>query len=361
LQRVAPGLDPVNLIALDMTLPQPDFYGPAERVSFCADLAREVGAVPGVVSVSAVSHVPLSGANAGRSFVLEGAPDPGPSNLPSASYGVVCPGYFRTLGIPLQSGSDFSLADRAGTPPVMIVNAALARRWYPDGDPIGRRIKLGRFDSPGPWITIIGVAGDVRHSGLAQPAEPYFYAPYAQAAWPQLSVMIRTSAPAAGVAPLRQALRRAAPADPIGDASTMEQVVEGSLGHLRFPMVLFSVFAAMALALAGLGCFGVASQAVVQRRRELGIRIALGARAAQVYRMVLGQAMLPVAVGLVAGTAGALAFARVLRGLLYDIAPGDPVTLFLGSALLAVVAVVACLLPAHRAARVDPALVLREE
>ena len=361
LQRVAPGLDPVNVTAVRLALPQADFYGPAERVSLCADLSREVGAVPGVVSVSAVSHVPLSGASAGRSFVLEGAPDPGPSNLPSASYGVVCPGYFRTLGIPVLVGRDFSPADRASAPLVMVVNEALGRRWFPDQSPVGKRIKLGRFETQGPWITIIGVVGNVRHSGLAQPAQPYLYAPYAQAAWPQLTVMIRTATPPAGFAPLRAALRRAAPAEPIGDPFTMAQVVEGSLGHLRFPMILFSVFAAMALALAAIGCFGIASQSVVQRRRELGIRIALGARAGEVYRLVVGQTMLPVVIGLAFGVVGALGFTRVLRTLLYDISPGDPVTLLLGSAVLGVVTVTACLLPARRAARVDPVVVLRDE
>ncbi len=362
LQRVAPGLDPVNLTAIPLAVPQADFYGPAERVTLCEDLTREAGVVPGVVSVGVVSHVPLTGANAGRSFVLEGAPDPGPAHLPSASYGVVCPGYFRTLGIPLVAGRDFTPGDRAGAPPVMIVNRAFAERWFPKQNAVGRRIKLGRFDSQGPWITVVGVTGDVRHNGLAQPVEPHLYAPYAQAAWPELTVMVRTASPPASLVPLREALRRAAPADAIGTTSfTMEQVVERSLGYLRFPMILFSVFAAMALALAALGCFGVASQAVVQRRRELGIRMALGARAAALYWMVLRQAILPVVVGLALGIGGALGFTRVLRGLLFDVAPSDPVTYLSGAVVLTGVTVLACLLPARRAARVDPARVLREE
>ena len=361
LQRVAPGLDPANVIAVDMALPQPDFYGPAERVNLCADLSRETTLVPGVVSTSAVSHVPLSGANAGRSFVMEGAPDPGPANLPSASYGVACPGFFQTLGIPLLAGRDFSSADRPSAPMVMVVNEALGEKYFPGANPVGRRIKLGRFETDGPWVTIIGVIGNVRHGGLAQPVKPYFYAPYAQAAWPGMTVMIRTSAPLEGFAPLRQALRRAAPGEPIGDPFTMEQVVENSLGHLRFPMVLFSVFAAMALLLAALGCFGIASQAVVQRRRELGIRIALGARTGQIYGLVVGQALVPILAGLGVGVIGALAFARVLRSLLFDIGPGDPVTLLLGSAVLGVVTILASLLAARRAAQVDPVRVLRDE
>lgn len=362
IQRVAPGLEPANAIAQEIVLPQPDFYGPAARVTFCADAAREIGAVPGVVSSSAVSHLPLSGSNAGRSFVLEGVPDPGPANLPAASYGVVCPGYFSTMGIPVRAGRDFGEADRATAPPVMIVNQRLAAQWFPNQDPVGRRIKLGRFDSPTPWVTIVGVVGDVRHGGLHNIPEPYFYAPYQQAAWPQMAVMVRTTAnPLELVRPVKEALARAAPGEAIGGVQSMNEVLEGSLGHLRFPMVLFTVFAAMALALAALGCFGVASQAVVQRRRELGIRIALGARAGQIYGMVVRGAMTPVLWGIGAGIAGAFAFTQVLRGLLYDITPTDPVVLALGSAVLAVATVLACLLPARRASRVDPATVLREE
>jgi putative ABC transport system permease protein len=357
---VAPGLEPANLLVLDITLPQEDFYGFAERAGFCGEVEREVSAVTGVVSVSAVSHLPLSGANAGRSFVLEGAPDPGPANLPGASYGVVCPGYFRTMGIPLLSGSDFTAVHQAGTPPVAIVNQTFARRWFPGVDPVGRRIKLGRFASTGPWITIIGVAGDVRQQGLASPADPYFYAPYMQAAWPEMRVLVKTG-PGIAAGPVRDALRRAAPSDAIGEITTMAGVVKDSLGHLRFPTVLFTIFAAMALALAALGCFGVASQSVVQRRRELGIRIALGARTGQVYRLVLHQAMVPVVLGVGMGIAGAVAFTRVLRGLLYEIAPGDATILLLCSLLLSAVTVAACLLPAGRASRVDPALVLRDE
>jgi predicted permease len=362
LHRVAPGLDPTNVMTQEMVLPQPDFYGPAARITFCADITREVGAVPGVVSVSAVSHLPLTGANAGRSFVVEGLPDPGPADLPSAAYGVVCPGYFGTMAIPLRAGRDFSEADRASAPPVMIINERFAARWFPNQDPVGRRIKLGNFDSDGPWITIIGVTGDVRHDGLQEAPEPHLYAPYQQAAWPQMAVMVRAARnPLELVRPVREALARAAPGEAIGQAMTMEQVLDRSLGHLRFPMVLFSVFAAMALALAVLGCFGVASQAVVQRRRELGIRIALGARMAEVYATVVGRAMLPVLWGLAVGVAGALVFTKVLRGLLYDITPTDPLILVLGSAVLAVATILACLLPAHRASRVDPATVLREE
>ena len=245
---------------------------------------------------------------------------------------------------------------------MLIVNAALAERWFPEGNPVGRRIRLGNIDSQEPWATVIGVVGDVHHDGLTKDVKPYLYTPYAQAAWPRMSVMVRGVEGQAGpAAQLRPALRRAFPGEPIGELRTMEQVVERSLGHLRFPMMLFTFFAILALSLTALGCFGVASQAVVQRRRELGIRIALGASATQLYRMVLGQAMLPVAWGLAAGIAGALAFTRLLRGLLFGIAPGDPRTLLLGTAALASATLLACLIPARRAARLNPVAVLRDD
>jgi ABC-type antimicrobial peptide transport system permease subunit len=182
-----------------------------------------------------------------------------------------------------------------------------------------------------------------------------------QAVWPEMQVMVRLAGPGMETLPVREALRRAAPTDAIGQITTMEQVLHDSLGHQRFPTILFSIFAGMALALAGLGCFGVASQAVVQRQRELGIRIALGAGAGQVYRLVLQHTMVPVVAGVLAGIAGAVGFTRVLRGLLYEIAPADPTMLLLSAAVLSAVALAACLFPARRAARVDPALVLRED
>jgi predicted permease len=361
LQRVAPGLDPARVVAVSMVLPQDDFYGPAERRSYCEDLTREVGGIAGVEAVGAVSHVPLTGANAGRSFVLEGASDPGPEHLPSASYGVSCPGYFQAMGIPLTAGRDFSPVDRPGAPPVVIVNSRFAERWLPGGSAVGRRFKLGRFDSQGPWLTIVGVVGDVHHKGLDQRPEAYFYAPYQQAAWPNMTVMVRSAGSQVPLGLIKEALGRAAPGEPIGDGQTMAEVLEGSLGHLRFPVVLFSIFAVVALALAALGTFGVASQAVVQRRREMGIRIALGAGASQVTRMVVRQSLVPVAWGVLVGLGASVGVTRVLSGLLFEIRPTDPLTMGLGALVLSITTLLACLVPARRASRTDPVVVLREE
>jgi putative ABC transport system permease protein len=357
---VEPGLDPRNVVALKMSLPQPDFYGPATRTSFCEQEATHVGSVPGVAATSAVSGLPLSGAGASRSFVIEGAPDPG-TTPPWGQYGVICPGYFATMGIPLR-GRDFTLDDRHKTDLVVIINEALKDKYYKNEDPIGRRFRLGRFDTPSPWVTIVGVAGNVRHSGLQSEVEPYLYAPYQQAAWPSMTVVARTTVANASIAkPIRQALAQFEPEAPVNEPRMMSQVVDDSLGHLRFPMILFSFFAALAVALAATGIFGIASQSVQQRRRELGIRRALGAGSRQLYGMVVGQTMRPVVVGLALGVAGAFAGTRVIRSLLYGVSPTNLPTFVIVAVLLCLVAVVACLAPARRAAHVDPATVLRED
>ena len=267
---IEPGIRSTNVISMAMSLPQADFYGAPVRKSFCAQEAAEVGSVPGVEATSAVSHLPLTGANASRSFIIEGGPDPG-TTPPWAQYGVACPGYFATMGIPLR-GRDFTLADRDGGEQVVIINEALRDRYFRNEDPIGKRFRLGRYDSPSPWRTIIGVAGNVRHNGLDENIEAYFYAPYQQAAWPSMSIVTRMregTVPAA--LPIRQALARFEPEAPVNEAKLMSQVVEESLGHRRFPLMLFTVFAALAVALAATGIFGIASQTVHQRRRELGM------------------------------------------------------------------------------------------
>jgi len=360
LLRVEPGLDPVNVYLMEISLPQANFYGPAERTTFCEQAAAEAGTVPGVVAVSAVSHIPLTGASASRSFVIEGAPDPG-MTPPWAQYGVICPGYFAAMGIPIR-GRDFNGQDRRDGNLVVIINQALKDKYYKDQDPIGLRFRIGRFDTPSPLVTIVGVAGNVRHNGLQSEIQPYLYVPYQQAAWPSMVLVLKTASPGTPLAvPVRQALARFEPEAPVRDPLSMQNVVEDSLGHLRFPLTLFAIFAGLALALAATGIFGIASQTVQQRRRELGIRRALGARSLQLYGMVVGQTMVPVIIGVGLGIAGAFAGTRVIRSLLYGVSATNLPTFAIVAVVLAVVAVVACLAPARRAARVDPASVLRED
>ncbi len=362
LHAVHPGFDPRNIVELYMQLPQADFYGPPERTEFCSDIDREVAQLPGVVAVSAVSHLPLSGGNANRSFVVEGEPDPGLDHLPIANYGVACPHYFRTMVIPVREGREFASADRVDAPPVVIINETLRARYFPHQDPVGRRLRLGRYDTPSPWFTIIAVVGDVRHTGLQDDNLPYLYRPYSQSVWPGMTIVARASTdPLSLAAPIRKALARVEAEAPVGAPRTMEQVVEESLGHLRFPVLLFTAFAAMAVVLAAVGIFGVASQSVIQRTRELGIRRALGARESTLTVMVIAQAMTPVFWGLAAGVVAGLSGAKVMRGLVYGIEPTNLPTFGLASVALAIVALVACFVPARKAAHVDPIIALRED
>ncbi len=359
---VLPGIQPTNVATLGMALPQADFYGLPVRGQYCDALTREATAVPGVVAVGAVSHIPLSGSNAGRSFVIEGRPDPGPGKAPSSNYGVSCPGYFEAMGIPVRTGRDFNREDVVAAPQVVIVNEALAHRFFPGEDPLGKRIKLGRFESSGPWLTVVGVAGDVRHLGLAVQVEPYFYRPYSQAAWPIMYAVVRTApAGSGGFEPVRKALGRIEPEQPIGTPVLMADVVDRSIGYLRFPTQLFTAFAVMAMLLAAAGIFGVASESVAQRTRELGIRKAVGAAPASVYALIVGQSMRPVLWGIGLGVMGAAAATRLLKGLLFEVQPTDGPTFIIAALVLVAVAVSAVLIPARRAARLDPVAALRRD
>ncbi|MEP6916291.1 MAG: FtsX-like permease family protein, partial [Acidobacteriota bacterium] len=360
LVAVDPGLDPRNVLTMEMALPQADTYGPPVRTTFCDDLRREVGALPGVTSVAAMSHLPLSGANAGRSFSMESRPTPeGGAN---AGYRLTCQGYFQTLGIPILKGRDFNSADATSAPGVVIINDSTASRYWPNQDPIGQRLKLGRQDSHSPWLTVVGVVGSVRHAGLDSEVRREMFRPYSQASWPGMTITVKTAVePMSLASPVRSALGRIDPNQPVSRIRTMEQVVAESLGSRRFPMLLLSLFSVVGLVLAAVGVYGVVSYVVSQRRREMGIRMALGARAGQVIGLVLRRSLLPIAAGIAAGIAVALAASRVLSALLYHVQPGDPAVLGGIVVLLGACAVTACLVPARRAASVNPIVVLREE
>jgi putative ABC transport system permease protein len=356
-----PGLDPKNVLVVTMSLPQPDFYGPPVRTSFCADLSERVATLPGIVAAGAVSHLPLSGANAGRAFSIEGRSFP-PGQNASASYRLTCPGYFKTLGIPIVKGRDFDARDGLNAAAAVIINEETAKRYWPAADPIGRRIKLGRPDSPNPWMTVVGVVGNVRHFGLDDVARREMFRPYSQAAWPVMTIVAKTAADPPGFATaVRAQLQKIDPDLPVGRVTTMEQVEVNSTGARRFPMMLLAAFGAVALVLAVVGVYGVVSCVVTQRTREIGIRVALGARRIEVIRLIVLGALAPVAAGLVAGGVGSVFASRLLGALLYNVKPGDPFVVVGISALLAASALAAALVPGTRATRVDPATVLRAE
>jgi putative ABC transport system permease protein len=359
--RVRSGVEARNVLTMGMSLPQINlYYGPPVHPRFCQDLAERVGAIPGVIGVSSIAHLPLGGGGAGRGFFVEGKPDPGAEQQAGARYSVACPGYFRTMGIPMLEGREFTDRDIDGALPVIVINQAMARKYWNKEDPIGRRIKLGLVNSQEPWFTVVGVSADVRQESLDSQISPAFVRPYPQAAWPSMTIVVRTaSSPGAFVEPVKKAIAEIDPGQPVSSATTMEEVLHDSVGPRRFAMLLLSAFAGLALLLAAVGISGVVSYAVAQRTHEIGIRVALGAGKMDVLRLVVTHSMLWAGAGTVAGIAGALGVMRLLSGMLYEVRPADPLVLASVSALLMDVALLSCYIPARRAAKVDPTTALR--
>ena len=355
---VDPGLDPRNVLTMEMSLPQERIYtGPPGHPNFCRDMDQHVSAIPGVVAATAVAHLPFEG-DAGRGFRIEGRPDPGPGNMPGARYTVACPNYFRALGVPVLQGREFTHQDSLGAPGVIVINQTMAHKYWPDEDPVGRVIRMGDDAR----LTIVGVVGDVHHWGLDERIYPQFFRPYPQAGWPVMTVVVRTTgAPVSYTPAIKKALAEVEPDRPVSGVDLMQAIVSDSVGSRRFPAMLLTGFAALALTLAAVGIVGVVSYSVAQRTREIGIRMALGARKTDVLKLILSGSMAWVFVGVAVGIAGSLGLTRLLGTLLYDVRPGNPIVLGVVSLTLAFVALLASYIPARRAAKVDPMVALRYE
>jgi len=341
-----------------VTLPGARYDGD-RSVAFFDALRERLAAIPGVDAVGVASGSPLGSSHTSRGIGIVGAPAPPPGEEPLWLVRWVSPGYVAALGIPLLRGRDLSPTDRPGMPDVALISRGTADRYFAGEDPIGKRF---RFDDDGPEWTIVGVVGDVRSLEVTQAADPEVYVPYAQWSRPSMTALLRTAVEIPG---LDGAIRRAVAAlDPdlaIHDVHPLERAVAASTSSERFYLMLLGLFAGLAVLLASVGVYGVVAYVVSGRRREIGIRIALGAHPGDVARLIAAQGMRPVLVGTLIGLAGALAGARVLASLLYEIEPRDPYAFAGGAAVLLAIGLLACFLPARRASRLSPTEAIRAD
>jgi putative ABC transport system permease protein len=328
-------------------------------------MQRELAALPGVRQVAFGSTVPLRSAGFMLDIKAEGRPVAPGEPVPTSEYRTASPDYFRTAGIPLLRGREFTATDRSGTARVVVINKTLAERLFPGQDPLGRRVAwtgevLKFIPVSGDWRTVVGVVGDTKDDGLDSEALPVMFMPFAQEPFPSAGLVIRSRGDAAAITTAATRIVRAiAPQQPIEKVLTLEQIRDESVGPSRLNALLVGSFGVLALVVAAIGIGAVLAFSVSARATEIGIRMSLGADAARVQRMVLGEGALLVALGLTLGVLAALLLTRLMRGLLFGVAPYDPVTIAGVVAVMAAVGVGACWLPAIRAARTDPGITLR--
>jgi putative ABC transport system permease protein len=363
LSGVPLGFDPRGVLTTQLRLTGPKYGKPEARREFFAQLIERLEARPGVVAASGVLTRPLEGTVAwDMDFAAEGQPADEARRNPDANFESVNPHYFRAFAIPLKAGREFDERDRAGVEPVVVISESLAERFYGSAaGALGKRIKLDPGDAEEPWRTVVGVAGDVRYREL-QNTRLDIYVPHAQSTVVLNHFAVRSTLAAPdALALLRREVAALDPEQAVSRVLTMEEQVAARLARPRFTAVLLNWLALMALLLAGVGIFGVTAYAVAQRTRELGLRVALGARPRDILLLVVGHGLKLAALGIVPGLVGALAMTRWLSSLLYGVSASDPLT-YAGVALLtACVALLACLLPARRATKVDPMVALRYE
>jgi putative ABC transport system permease protein len=364
LQQVDPGFRPEQALATQLSLPARSYPDDDRRAAFYGALIERLEALPGVTSVGAVNVLPMSDDRMVINFAVRGREPLPPGEQPTLDVRLATPDYLRAMGIPLLRGRAFSDRDRADAPQVALINEAAAQRHFPGEDPIGQFIRLGWGRAEGEFAggEVVGIVGDVRQLGLADDFLPEIYLPHAQAPEAQMSVVVRTAGdPLTLAGAIRAEVRSLDPNLPVGTMTTLDHVVSRSVAQPRFYLLLLGIFAAVSLTLTAVGIFGVMSYAVVQRTREIGIRMALGAAPGAVLRMVIGGALALAVGGMALGLGGALVLTRVLESLVFGVSTTDPLTYAGVAGALTAVVLLASYIPARRATRVDPAVALRGE
>jgi putative ABC transport system permease protein len=361
LQMVDPGFRPENVLAVRVGL-TPKYSENPQKIAFFKQLIERIEALPGAESVGAINDLPLSGNQSITRIVIEGQPAVEEGKEPVVDWRQISPNYFKTMGIPLIIGRDFTSQDDRSVPPVAIINQSLAQKHWPDQNPIGKRFKFASTAPNNPWITVIGLVGDIRHLGLNESEGPALYISYLRSPRSGMFITVRSNLDRANLTAAIQKEIWAMDIDqPIASIKTMDQFLSKSTSEPRFYSVLLGIFAVLALVIAAVGIYGVMSYTVAQRTHEIGIRMALGAQPGDVLRLILGKSLALVIIGVIIGVAAASVITRILAGFLFGITPTDPITFATISLILSFVALIASYLPARRATKVDPIVALRYE
>jgi putative ABC transport system permease protein len=361
LLKTDPGFNAQNVLTMTLVLPSAKYKEESQTQAFFSELVSRVRGVPGVESAGVVSHLPLGGSNASQSFLVEGASEPPPGQKNDGRYRVCSPDYFQTMGITVLTGRGFTEQDKAGSTPVVIVNETMARKHWPNGDALGKRI---RFEGPidrAPWMQIVGIVHDVKHE-LNIPVTPEYYFPHAQDGWIGMVLVARTtSEPSAMASLIRQQVWAIDKDQPVFNVKTMQEVRSISVSLYSFSSATLGVFGGVALLLAAVGIYGVMAFGVTQRTHEIGVRMALGAKRADVLKLVVKDGMKLALMGVAIGLIGAWGVTRLMESLLFGVQTTDLLTFSAVSVSLLVAALLACYVPARRATKVDPLVALRYE
>jgi putative ABC transport system permease protein len=356
LLRIDPGFDSRSVLAMNVTVPTVKYAKPEQQIVFFDEVLRRVRALPAVRDAAMSAASPLTWKRI-TPVLPEGQPNVPLAQRPFIDIEAVSPQWFQTMRVPLRGGRDFTAADDAKSPKVIIVNETCARRFWPNENPLGKHIIVGRWTDP---AEVIGIAADVKNKGLAQDTQAQLYLAFPQLPWGNMNLLVRTTVPPLTMAPaIRAQISAVDPDQPVTGIQTVEELMDTSRAQPRFTMLLLSIFSAAALALAVIGIYGVLAYTVAERRLELGIRMALGAERGDVVRLVLGQGMILVITGIAIGLIAALALSRLMASLLYKTAARDLETFALAPLVFLAISLLASYLPARRATEVNPVETLR--